>query len=47
MAKDVPAALQKLQAAIEVNSLFNSPQQPSGDMDDEPMITRYRIEPYR
>ncbi len=39
MAKDVPAALQKLQAAIEVNSQFNPPQQPSADMDDEPVIT--------
>ncbi len=38
-AKDVPAALQKLQTAIEENSQFNLPLQSSGDMDDEPVLT--------
>jgi hypothetical protein len=38
-ANDVPAALQNLEAAIEANSQLNPPQHPSGDMDDEPVIT--------
>jgi hypothetical protein len=39
MAEDVPAALLKLQAAVEKNSEYNPSQQTSGDMDDEPVIT--------
>jgi len=38
-ANDVPAALQKLQAAIDADSQSNPPQQPSGDTDDEPVLT--------
>jgi hypothetical protein len=38
-ANDVPVALQKLQAAIEANSQYNPPHQPSGDMDEEPVVS--------
>jgi hypothetical protein len=39
MAEDVPQALENLQAAVEANAQFNPPLQPSGDTDDEPLIT--------